>query len=330
MPPPGISLVIPLRNEADSLPELWRTIQARSTPPDETVLIDGGSTDRTVALATRLAAADPRVRLVEAGDATPGRGRNIGIAAASHDWLALTDGGIVLEPSWLEELVLARDRDPATQVVYGHYEPLISSFFVRCAALAYVGLLNDTPAGNLRGPTVASMLLHRSAWTAAGGFPDRRATEDLVFISALDSPGLGIAWAPAAIVWWEPRRSLVATFRRFSLCSTMAVQTGRHRDWHHQIVKKYLFAVPFVALASTRHWAWGVVPAAGGAARVTASIWRRRETRGLQWLLNPFQFLGVAVVILTIDAATFLGWARALLIKARVPSTGAVDQARIP
>jgi cellulose synthase/poly-beta-1,6-N-acetylglucosamine synthase-like glycosyltransferase len=48
----------------------------------------------------------------------------VGIAAASYDWIALTDAGIRLEPSWLEHLVAAVDCDPSVAVVFGNYEPI--------------------------------------------------------------------------------------------------------------------------------------------------------------------------------------------------------------
>lgn len=312
-----ISLVIPVRNEAATLPVLWQSIQEQTWPPDEIVVVDGGSTDNTVEVARRLTVGDRRVRIVEAGPATPGRGRNIGITAASHDWIALTDAGIVLDPAWLEELVRAKEADPSARIVYGHYEPLVTSFFERCAALAYVSTPRETPAGKMRGPTIASALLHRSAWVAAGGFPDARATEDLAFISRLETLATKTAWAPAATVHWEPRSSLAATYRRFSVYSTQAVLAGRQRDWHHQIIWKYVLGAPFVALGLRRHWAFCAVPAAGASVRVAASIWRRRDRESLAEMANPVQFLGVAIVILTIDVAMFVGWGRALVIKAK-------------
>jgi len=329
VPGSGISLVIPVRDEATSLPALWQSIQAQSRSPDEIVFVDGGSTDDTVSLAEGLADGDPRVRIIEAGDATPGRGRNVGIAAAAHDWVALTDGGIVLDPTWLEELVRARDGEPSAVVVCGHHEPLITSFFARCAALAYVSLLRDTPAGKVRGPFIASSLIHRSAWAAAGGFPDIRASEDLIFFSRLEALGKEMAWAPAAVVWWEPRSSLVATYRRFYAYSTAAVLAGRHRDWHHQVIRKYLLGVPFFVMAVRKHSGWSALPLAGASARVAASIWRRREGRRVAWALNPVQFLGVAFVILVIDVATFFGWGRALLLKVRGTLTRCAQHAPI-
>src|SRR4051794_25912174 len=107
-----ISLVIPMRNEEDSLGNLLVSIAKQTRPPDEVILVDGGSTDRTADLARELTAGDPRFRVIEAGPALPGRGRNVGIAAASHPWVALTDAGISLDRAWLEQLLAALDREP--------------------------------------------------------------------------------------------------------------------------------------------------------------------------------------------------------------------------
>src|SRR5205085_169799 len=104
----------------------------------EIILVDGGSSDRTVLLAQEVASRDDRIRVIEAGPATPGRGRNVGIAAASHDWLALTDAGIRLEPSWLDNLTRVALVDTSLDVVYGNYEPSNDTFFTQCAALAHV------------------------------------------------------------------------------------------------------------------------------------------------------------------------------------------------
>ena len=93
------------------------------------ILVDGGSSDGTVGLARKLTQGDQRFRIVEAGDATPGRGRNVGIATATHEWIALTDAGIRLDPLWLEKLLAVACRNPEIEVVYGNYEPLTRNFF---------------------------------------------------------------------------------------------------------------------------------------------------------------------------------------------------------
>src|SRR5262249_33728159 len=103
-PLPRITLVVPVKNEEASIGELIGSIARQTRRPDEVLLVDGGSTDGTVALAESLTEHDPRYRVVRAGEATPGRGRNVGFEEATHDWVALTDAGIRLDPAWLERV----------------------------------------------------------------------------------------------------------------------------------------------------------------------------------------------------------------------------------
>src|SRR5215218_5912396 len=141
----SISLVVPVRNEEESLARLVSSIRRQTRQPDEVILVDGGSTDRTVALARELAAGDERFRIVEAGQASPGRGRNVGAGEARYPWVAFTDAGIGLDPEWLERLADEVEEEPATEVVYGNYDPSTETFFERCAAIAYVS--PKTPHG---------------------------------------------------------------------------------------------------------------------------------------------------------------------------------------
>ena len=311
----SISLVVPVKNEEGSLAELISSIRAQTRPPDEVVLVDGGSTDRTVALARRLTKDDARSRVLEAGEATPGRGRNVGIAAASHDWIALTDAGIRLEPTWLERLLEVVRRMPAVEVVYGNCEPVVTSFFQRCAALAYGPAKQRRPSGWMRAPFIASALIRRDVWRAVGRFPDLRASEDLIFMERIQQRGFKTAWAPAAMVRWQLQPTLIRTFCRFLLYSKWNVWAGRQRYWHYGVVRMYLLTVFIVLLALVYSPWWLAILPVGAAARVAKSIWSRRDGRGLLWLLRPVQFALVGVILLAIDAATFAGWFQALWSK---------------
>lgn len=313
----NISLVVPLRNEEQSLPCLLETIWQQTLQPAEIILVDGGSSDNTVKLARCTADKDSRFRVIEAGPATPGRGRNVGIEAASYEWIALTDGGNRLEPRWLETLVEAVEAEPSTDVVYGNFEPIIDSWFTRCAALSYPAPKVARPSGTMRGPVIASSLLRREVWQKIGGFPDLRAAEDLIFMGQIFEAGYTVAWAPQATVWWEMQPDLAQTFRRFALYSKHNVWLGRQWDWHYGIARQYAVAAVFVMLAIVHNPWWLVVPLLGFGARVFRSVWRRREGRGLLWALNPAQLASVGVILLTIDLATFVGWAQAM--KSRQP-----------
>lgn len=305
------SLVIPVRDEEDSLPALIDSLQRQTFAPAEVIIVDGGSTDGTVEVARRLTAGDPTCRVLAAGEGTPGRNRNVGAATATREWVAFTDAGAWAEPDWLERLVDAAARDGAAQVVYGNFEPVERAFFEQCAALAYPPPKVARPGGRMRGPSTASMMLRREVWQKVGGFPDMRAAEDLVFMGRIDAGGFRIAWAPDATVWWQLPPTLARTIRRFVLFSKHNVWAGRQREWHYGVARQYAVGGVFALLALLHSPWWVLALALGLGARVFRAVWRRREGRGLRWALHPARFAGVGVMLLTIDLATFVGWAQA-------------------
>ena len=310
-----VSLVVPVRNEAATIEELLDSIAGQTRPPDEVVIVDGGSRDDTVGRARAATHDDGKVRVIEAGPATPGRGRNVGIAAARHEWIALTDAGIRLDPRWLERLLETTLRNPSAGVVYGNYEPVIDSFLTRCASLAYVVPPQIRADGLMRGPAIASCLVRKSAWASVGGFPDLRAAEDLMFMEALAEKGVATGWAPGALVKWRLAPTLGATYRRFELYSRHNVWAGRQRFWHYGVARQYAAAALVAVAALVAGPAWLILLPLGLLARAVKSIWPRREGRGLAWVLEPRQLAGVMAVLLVLDAATFVGWLRALVTR---------------
>lgn len=308
--PTHVALVVPMRNETGSLHRLVASIRAQSRHPDEVILVDGGSTDGTAEMARGLTEADPRYRVLEIGPATPGRGRNCGVAATSCPWIAFTDAGIHLHPRWVERLLERAAREDGPDVVYGHYAPVTDTLFRRCAALAYVAPESRRPEGTLRAPSIASSLLRRTVWQQVGGFPDERAAEDLLFMEAVAGQGFRVAWAPEARVSWEISPGFRSTFARFRLYSLHNARLGRQRDWHYGVARQYALLLPLLAL-STFHLLWLLALPLWLAARSLKSIWCRRAGRGMLWAANPVQLALVAVILLTLDAATFAGWLQA-------------------
>ncbi|RME80789.1 MAG: glycosyltransferase family 2 protein, partial [Caldilineae bacterium] len=118
----SISLVATVFNEGASIRKLLDSIVAQTLPPDEVVIVDGGSSDDTVAQIQAYADRLPLRVLVEPG-ANISRGRNCAIAAARGDIIAVTDAGVRLEPTWLEEITRPLREDPGVQVVSGFFTP---------------------------------------------------------------------------------------------------------------------------------------------------------------------------------------------------------------
>ena len=97
-----VSLITTVLDASDSVGAFLESVSWQTRPPDEVVVVDGGSTDGTL---ERIRSADT-VTLIEQRGANIARGRNVAISAATHDVIAVTDGDCVLERDWLERLVV--------------------------------------------------------------------------------------------------------------------------------------------------------------------------------------------------------------------------------
>ena len=294
-----ISVAIPARDEEATLAALLDSLLAQTRPPAEILVADGGSRDGTVALARRYA--DRNVRVLELGPAFPGRGRNAALAAASHDWVALVDAGCVADSGWLE--ALAGAAGPA-RVVYGHYAPVVETEWDAAQALAIVAPAD--PRTGWRSPSTASLLLHRSAWTAAGRFPEElRAAEDLVFFRRLEEAALPAARAPGAVVRWRLSPSPCVAFRRLRLYSRHHLAAGLASTWHRRIFAMDAAAV--LLLLGALAWPWLALPLALGAvARLLRTVWARRANVAAG-AFRPDRLLRVAVLLALADAAAWAG-----------------------
>ena len=311
-----ISLVIPVRDEETSIGALLATIDAQTAQPDEVVFVDGGSSDRTVEILRAHAERDQRCTVVEAeGGATPGRGRNLGVAAARNDWVAMTDAGIRLEPAWLERLWAAHLADAAAEVVYGNYEFDLRSFFEECAAVAYGPPKWETPAGRSRGPTVVSCLVHRRAYEAVGGFVDLRAGEDEMFLTALDGAGTRSAWAPGATVWWRLRPDVRSNFERFRSYSYSYAMAGRQAHWQHRMARGYVPVAVGLVLAGVHSRRWLLLPAATVGSRVGRRVASHRPDMDELRKPTPARLALIAALLLGNDVAAALGWWQATAAK---------------
>jgi glycosyltransferase involved in cell wall biosynthesis len=308
MPFIDVSLVVPVRQEAATLDRFLASIVALVPGPTEIVICDGGSTDASRDIVRRRASGDPRFRLVEDGDAFPGRARNLGIRAASRDWIALTDAGTIVPPGWLGQLIDARDGSGSPDVVYGTYEPILESPMQRAAALAFLAPARPEAGGYTRGPSTASMLMRRSVWGAVGGFPEHlRAAEDLVFFRAVAATPARCAAAPKAVVQWQLPSDIRAVFRRFRVFSTHTLRAGLGGGWHSAIIRMYLVALAMAVLAIVHSPWWLLLLATGFAVRVGIGVRRRRPPAGPAIDVRPAVVLRAALLVAVIDAAMFVG-----------------------
>jgi len=314
-----VSVVVPVRDEERSIRELLDSLLAQTCPPDEIVIADGGSLDATAQIIEDYIRRGAPVRLIRAGAALPGRGRNLGAAQASFEWLAFTDAGIRLENDWLEALVAKAEANDSIDVIYGSWEPVTDTFFKQCAAIAYVPppALHD---GELVRPrSIASALLRREAWQAVNGFPeDLRSAEDLLFMDRLETAGYKTAFEPRAQVYWDLRPTLWSTFKRFLVYSRNNIRAGLFRQWQSTILFRYglLAGLLIAAVIVEPGWAWFPIAAwlLMLAARAAVSIRRNRSCYPATLFQNLLRGAMVMSLLAALDAAAILGSIQWLLL----------------
>jgi teichuronic acid biosynthesis glycosyltransferase TuaG len=101
-PTPAVSVITPVWNAADTLAATVASVRAQSLPDWEMLLIDDGSTDGSGALAARLAAEEPRLRLLGwAENRGAAAARNAGIGAARGRFVAFLDADDLWRPEKL-------------------------------------------------------------------------------------------------------------------------------------------------------------------------------------------------------------------------------------
>jgi teichuronic acid biosynthesis glycosyltransferase TuaG len=135
---PRVSVITPVWNAAATLGETVASVQAQSLGDWEMLLVDDGSTDGSRAVAERLAAADPRLRLLGwAENRGPAVARNAGIRAARGRFIAFLDSDDRWRPDKLSRQVA---------VMEGEGEALVFSSYARMDAVGqFLGTVKARP-----------------------------------------------------------------------------------------------------------------------------------------------------------------------------------------
>jgi GT2 family glycosyltransferase len=107
---PRVSAIVLTYDGRHLLEVILPTLAVQTRPPDETIVVDNGSSDGTAAW---LAENWPQIGVVRlernAGVAVA---LNYGVAAAGGHMLALLNNDLELTPTWLEEMVAGLERHP--------------------------------------------------------------------------------------------------------------------------------------------------------------------------------------------------------------------------
>ena len=182
-----ISLVIPVRNDAEELAECLRTAAAQTRPPDEILVVDNGSDDDPAAVARRFGAsvlAEPEPGI------WPAAAR--GYDAATGDVIARCDADCRLPPDWLARIERRLEKRPDRVAITGpgrFYD--LSPVGRALASVLYMRMYFFTVRGALGNAALfgSNMAFRRSLWLRVRDSVHRHDSEvhdDLDFALRID------------------------------------------------------------------------------------------------------------------------------------------------
>jgi glycosyltransferase involved in cell wall biosynthesis len=99
-----ISVVICAHNEQDWIQKGLKSLASQTRVPDEVIVVDNASTDRTAEIVTEFASQSPiNVRVVNESHKGLHYARETGWRAASGDLILVSDADILFPPKWVQK-----------------------------------------------------------------------------------------------------------------------------------------------------------------------------------------------------------------------------------
>jgi glycosyltransferase involved in cell wall biosynthesis len=220
-----VSVVIPTYNGAAFVARALESVYAQTARPLEVLVMDDASTDETVAVVRRLAAAAPvptACHALEQNSGGPARPLNAGILAARGTLVAVLEQDDAMRPTRLERQTECWRRDPALALITCRCMYISPAEGANRETESLAGTVELTPLGGrdwrvpgrsayaalTRGMfalTWSTLLFPRQTWEKCGGVDERFATaSDYAFLQKVAARS-DIGLADDALVDWHIR-----------------------------------------------------------------------------------------------------------------------------
>lgn len=186
-----VSVIIPVYNAAPWLAETIESVLGQTSPPQQVIVVDDGSTDQSAAVARRYA---KYIQLAQQPNAGCAHARNRGVALAHGALLAFLDA----DDGWLpEKLALQRAalaEAPTVDAVFGQIEQRCNADIVE-QPLMFAANVQD-------GCTLNSLLIRRQAFQRIGLFdPTLHLINGIEWLWRARRMGLQTQLLPQVVAW---------------------------------------------------------------------------------------------------------------------------------
>jgi glycosyltransferase involved in cell wall biosynthesis len=230
-------LISTVYNEAANIARWIDALRSQTVPPDEFVIVDGGSKDDTVAQLRKGFGngnfPKPKIIVQRCNIA---QGRNLAVQNSTHEIIASVDAGSVPDRKWLEEITRPFEEG-VVGVVGGSCPIVIENDFQKKVERLIGGEADRFVEGGDCTPSSRNVAFTRQAWAGVGGYPEwlTLTAEDSLFNANLHAAGMRFYHQPSALVSWELRpnlRSYLKMMRSYGYGSAETGQAPRlYRRW---------------------------------------------------------------------------------------------------
>jgi glycosyltransferase involved in cell wall biosynthesis len=153
-----LSIIIPVYNEQSHIRSCLEAIAKQTEKPDEVIVVDNGSTDKSADIAKRF----DFVRIVHEDKPSVLYARTAGYDAATSELIGRIDADTLLAPDWIQRAkeIMA---DPKIHAVTGP-DAIYDMAFPRFTRWLHDILLRTAVAGGYHFLTGSNMVMRRVAW----------------------------------------------------------------------------------------------------------------------------------------------------------------------
>ncbi len=267
----SVSYVVLTKNNERTIADCLASIFIQNVEESEIIVVDGGSTDKTLDIVKKFQCRCSEIKLINSGNI--GESRQAGVESAKYDLVAFIDSDCELPyPGWTQYVVKLIDSSMVAGVwALGTYKKeypsitryTILSFWAFTEGIPWiVGAQNYYPVG------CGHIILKKSVISEVGGFKPLKAGEDVDLTRRICNAGYVLSLTTSSVyhLHAENFKQYMAKYKRDVSCSIESSSQGKGH-FIKFVLGNVVFSIPaaLLGLISDRDIAWLWHPVIGAA-----------------------------------------------------------------
>ncbi len=311
-----LTVIITVFNEEQTITRLLDSLSHQILQPAEVIFTDGGSTDRTVQLIKTWSKKQSFPVSVYSQKLNRSQGRNLGIAKAKFNWIAITDAGCIPHRNWLHQLVRPllekKSLNSEYEIIAGYYDSAAQNNFEE-AVVPYVLVMPERVNPNDFLPSTRSVLFHKKVWELGGGFDESlELSEDLEFFRRIKKqlPQVKFIFSENAKVSWLPRQNLVEFWQMIHSLAAGDIKAHIYRPKVGLIFGRYGLAIILIGLGLWFQFSFKWLLTLGVFGLILYSAWATKKN--IKYVPHGWYWLPILQIVadMAVMSGTVVGFSK--------------------